>query len=163
MDSNIKLCIERAENELILARAVKYLSDNSTLKKESFNIGEDITFYSAVISHAYYSIFYSAKAYLISKNESLPEQGQHQAAYYKFKKFVKNGSINTELLNIYEDVKIKAKYLLEILENEEENRTIYTYNKLPQANKEPAEGSLNNARIFFSHMKEIIKGGGRNV
>lgn len=159
MDLNIKLCIERSENELILANAIKYLSDNSDLKKEKFNIAEDITFYSAVISHAYYSIFYGAKSYLLYKNESLPERGQHQAVYYAFKRFVKNGSINKELLDIYEDIKIKAEYLLGILEEEEKNRTTYTYQKLPQANKEPAEGSLNNARVFFSHMKEIINKG----
>lgn len=163
MDSNIKLCIERSENELILAKAIKKLSDNPSLKKENFNIDENTTFYSAVISHAYYSIFYSAKAYLIYKNESLPEQGQHKAVYYKFKKFVKNGSINVDLLNIYDYVRIKAEYLLEILESEEKNRTDYTYNKLPQANKGPAEGSLNNARIFFAHMKEIIKTGEENA
>ncbi len=83
MVSNFKICLERADNELYLAGSIQILSDNSKLKKEYFNLEESITFYSAVISHAYYAIFYSAKAYLISKGIDIPEQGQHQHVYFK--------------------------------------------------------------------------------
>ena len=47
--------------------------------------------------------------------------------------------------------------LLEILDKEEENRTTYTYHKLPQANKEPAGESITNAQFFISHIKALIK------
>ena len=47
--------------------------------------------------------------------------------------------------------------LLEILDEEEEKRTDYTYYTLPQANKEPAEKSIENARIFLSNIKAIIQ------
>ncbi len=67
MDSNIEISLERANNELLLARAVHLLSQNAEVKKETFNLPEKITFYSAVISHSYYSIFYGAKAYLKSQ------------------------------------------------------------------------------------------------
>jgi len=53
--------------------------------------------------------------------------------------------------------RIKAEMLLEILDKEEENRTMYTYHKLPQANKEPAQESITNAQFFISHIKAIIK------
>jgi len=157
MVSNFDLCIERADNELHLARSIQLLSENSKLKKEYFNLEEGITFYSAVISHAYYAIFYSAKAYLISKGIDIPEQGQHQQVYYKFKKMIKTGELDKELLDIYEDAKIKAEALLSILEDEKEKRTTFTYKTLPQANKEPAEKSIENAILFIAHIKAFLR------
>ena len=156
MDSDTNICLDRANNELLLASAIHLLSNEPKVKEETFNLPREITFYSAVIAHAYYSIFYSAKAYLISKGFAVPEQGQHNAVYQKFKKIVKTGELNHELLIIYEDTKVKAEILLSILEYEEEKRTEYTYKKLPQANKEPAEKSLENASFFISHIKEFI-------
>lgn len=156
MDSNINICLERSDNELILARAIQNLSQDSGIKKDNFHIPEEMTFYSAVIAHAYYAIFYSSKAYCLSKGEALPEQGQHSAVYYKFKKYVKNGEINDELFELYKDAKIKAEALLQILDEEEENRATYAYQKLPQANKEPAEKSISNAAFFISHIKALI-------
>ena len=35
--------------------------------KTSLNVPDDMTFYSSVISHSYYSIFYAAKALLLTK------------------------------------------------------------------------------------------------
>lgn len=156
MDSNINICLERADNELFLANSIHLLSSDSKIKLETFKLPEKITFYSAVISHSYYSIFYSAKAYLLSKNITIPGQGQHQAVYFKFKQFVKQGAINNELLKIYNELKIQAENLLDILDKEAENRTTYTYHQLPQANKEPAQESINNAQTFVSHMKALI-------
>jgi len=122
-----------------------------------FQIAEEFTFYSAVISHSYYAIFQSAKAYLISKGVAFSEkQGQHQKVYYGFKKYVKNGTIDSELLKIYDTVKVKAKELLEILEKEREERGKSTYETLPQANKEPAENSLANAQKFYSNIYYLI-------
>ncbi|MCD6557603.1 MAG: HEPN domain-containing protein [Candidatus Aenigmarchaeota archaeon] len=48
---------------------------NNADEKTSLDIKEDMTFYSAVISHSYYCIFYAAKAILMSKNikTSTPE------------------------------------------------------------------------------------------
>jgi len=156
MDSEVNLLVNRAENELSISSLLKEVSENDDIKKD-FLIEPKFTFYSSVISHAYYSIFYSTKAYLISKRIELPKQGQHQAVYYKFKKLVKEGTINGEMLNIYEELKTRAETLLEIYEIEEQKRTEYTYMTIPQANKEPAENSLKNALFFVSHMKEMIK------
>ncbi|HLC53879.1 MAG TPA: HEPN domain-containing protein [Candidatus Nanoarchaeia archaeon] len=114
------------------------------------------TFYSSAIAHAYYTIFYSARAYLMKKGLKLPEQGQHQAVYFAFRSLVRQGKIAAELLELYEDVKVKAEKLLEILEKEEENRTKFTYKTFAQANKEPANDSLNNAEIFLTEMKGLI-------
>jgi len=156
MDLKINFLIERATNEILAAESLKKISENPE-EKENLNIPENTTFYSSVISHAYYAIFYCAKAYLASLKITLPsEQGQHQQVYHKFKQLVNNGSLEKELLNIYEGIRIKAEELLEILWNEKIKRNTYTYKTLPQANKEPANDSLNNAKIFISHIKALL-------
>jgi uncharacterized protein (UPF0332 family) len=65
MDSefNDTLYLDRARNELDLAKAIFKLSNEPGLKAE-FELKEDATFYSNVISNSYYCIFYSAKAFL---------------------------------------------------------------------------------------------------
>lgn len=157
MDSTTSICLSRSDNELMLAKAIQHLSEDSKIKKDIFSIPQDITFYSAVIAHAYYAIFYSAKSYLIFKKENLPLQGQHSAVYHKFKRYVKNGEITKDLLSLYDDAMVKAEVLLQILDDEEQNRTQYTYQKLPQANKEPAQNSITNAQFFVSHIKVLIQ------
>jgi len=114
-------------------------------------------FYSSVITHTYYSIFYSARAYLVFKGIKIPEQGQHQAVYYKFKRFVEEGVMEKELLEIYEDAKIKAEVLLGIFENEKDKRSSFTYKTLAQANVEPAKESIENTIIFLSSIKGVLE------
>jgi hypothetical protein len=65
MDS--RLHILRAENELKLAGIIFKLSDDESMQTKFFDIKDPETYYSAVIAHCYYSIFYSAKAYLLLK------------------------------------------------------------------------------------------------
>ncbi|HLC57723.1 MAG TPA: hypothetical protein VJH95_04075 [Candidatus Nanoarchaeia archaeon] len=61
MDSMCSLYIQRAENELNLAMMILRISDDKELQISVFSLKED-TYYSGVISHAYYCIFYAAKA-----------------------------------------------------------------------------------------------------
>jgi len=156
MDSKVKLYLERAENELRLARAVFNLSKNEKIKIE-LEANPDDTFYSAVISHCYYSIFNCAKAYLFFKDVKIPEQGQHQAVYFRFKKFVSEKIIEKEFLYIYEDIKIKAETLLEIFKNEREKRSAFTYKTIAQANIEPAQESINNTIKFVANIKMVLE------
>ena len=155
MDSEVELSIKRMENELIAARALFFLSELAEAKT-LLKVPSRETFYSSAIGHAYYAIFYGAKAYLIKKGMKFSEQGQHQAVYYAFRKFVRQGKIAAELLELYEEVKVKADMLLEILEKEEENRTKFTYKTLAQANKAPADESIKNAEIFLNEIKGLI-------
>lgn len=76
---------------------------------------------------------------------------------FKFKNIVKTGELDKEFLKIYEDAKVKAEALLLILEDEKEKRTKFSYKTLPQANKEPAEKSIENAQFFVTHIKAILK------
>lgn len=74
MDSKVKLYIERGENEIDLANVIFKVTEDKQLQKESFNLSKTQTFYSAVISHCYYSIFYLAKAYLLNKGVDIKLQ-----------------------------------------------------------------------------------------
>ena len=65
MSDEAKLYLQRAENELVAAQMLFDVSSNPTLQKEQFKLEKEFTFYSTVIGHSYYSIFYSAKAILI--------------------------------------------------------------------------------------------------
>jgi len=157
MDLAANSLLERADNELIAAKTLKKLSEEVKFKKDA-DIPLEITFYSSVISHAYYCIFYAAKSYLISKSiPLLSTQGQHQQVYFKFKQLVLNGIIDKELLDIYESVMIKAEALLGIFNEEKTKRKAYTYETIPQANKSPAEDSISNAITFISHIKNLIQ------
>ena len=122
-----------------------------------FNVTKVDTYFSSVISHAYYAIFYSAKAYLLKKGIKTKVPNEHKKNFKEFKKLVKEGIVDKELLEIYEDIIIKAETLLGIFKDEKKNRGEFTYQKLAQANKEPAIKSLDNSRIFFKHINELCK------
>ncbi|MEM4397176.1 MAG: hypothetical protein QW757_00965 [Candidatus Woesearchaeota archaeon] len=51
---------------------------------------------------------------------------------------------------------IRADELLEIFKTEKQKRGSFTYEFLPQANKEPANESLNNAKIFHNHINTLL-------
>jgi len=156
MDSMVSLFMDGAQNSIFASQALKKISEDDSLKK-TFGFTNAVSFYSSVISHSYYAIFYAAKAYLLSRSIPLKsKQGQHQQVYYEFRRLVQNGEIDKELLRIYEENRLKAEVLLEILKSEKEKRTDFTYETIPQANKAPAEESLNNALTFISHIKVFL-------
>ena len=155
MDSLVKLYLERSENEVVLAEAVVSLSSEDDLKSK-LKIEKNMTFYSAVISHSYYAIFYCARAYLLSKGIKVKSPREHQKTYNEFKKLVKEGTVEKEFLELYKEVLIKADTLLDILKTERKKRGEFTYEKLPQANRQPALDSLSNAQKFFKHFYSLL-------
>ncbi len=154
MDSSYRNYLERAQNEINLSEIVMELSINPALQS-SFNVTKIDTYFSSVISHAYYCIFYSAKAYLLSKGIKTNMPNEHRKTYEQFKKLVQRGIVDKELLRIYEEIFIKAETLLGIFKDEKKNRGEFTYQKLAQANKEPANKSLDNAKLFFKHIYNL--------
>ncbi|OGJ15448.1 hypothetical protein A3K73_04215 [Candidatus Pacearchaeota archaeon RBG_13_36_9] len=146
MDSDTKLYLERAENELRLAEIIMQLSVNQDLQVKTFEVRKADTYFSSVISHAYYSIFYTAKAYLIMKGIITKVPEEHKKTYAEFKRLVERGVIDKELLSLYEEVMIKV---------EKKKRGEFTYQRLAQANKEPASQSLENAKTFFKHIYDL--------
>ncbi len=158
MDSMVSILLERAENEILAARSMYKLSINEEIA-QGFELPKGTTFYSGIISHSYYAIFYCAKAYLRNKGIMIKsEQGEHQQVYHKLRRLVKDGVIDAELLRIYEEVRIRAESLLGIFYDEKEKRKTFTYKTIPQANKEPAEESIKNALTFLAHLKNMIFG-----
>lgn len=157
MDSGrSQLYIQRAKNELDLAKAIFKLSTSAKLKLE-FGLKEDSTFFSNVISSSYYCIFYSAKALLQSRNIKTNPPEEHRKTLMEFEKLALSGKINSELLKIYKSAAVKADELLGIFRKEKRKRGKFTYQKLPQANLNPANESMNNAEKFFRNINLIIK------
>ena len=151
MDFMSNLYFKRAENELNLSIIVLKVSDDKQLQLSVFGMKED-TYYSAVISHAYYCIFYAAKAYLLSKSIKTEAPEEHKKTFEEFSKLVEKGIVDVELLKIYHNLFIKADTLLHIFEFEKGKRGKFTYRRLPQANREPAEERIEHAKFFFKNI-----------
>ena len=157
MDLNYSLYLERANNEIKFADIALFVSNNKNIQLELMKISEPETYYSAVISHAYYCIFYSAKAYLAKKQIKTQAPEEHKKTYEEFKNLVFQGIIDKELLNIYDEIIVKADTLLGIFKTEKKKRGEFTYQKLSQANLEPANQSLENAKTFLKHIRILCE------
>lgn len=155
-DNKEILYLERAKNELDLAKAILKLSIEENIKLE-FELKPDATFFSNVISNAYYCIFYSAKALLYTKGISTFPPEEHNKTLEEFEKLVNNGEIDVELLKIYKSLVVKADELLGIFKIEKAKRGKFTYRKLPQANLGPAKESVINAEKFLKNVYLIIQ------
>jgi len=151
MDFEYKLYLERSQNELNLSIMIQQISDDKKLQVEIFAMNED-TYYSATIAHAYYSIFYAAKAYLLLKGIRTSAPNEHKKAFNEFSNLVEKGILDVELLKIYQNMIMRADTLLQIFDIEKNKRGKFTYRRLPQANQEPAKESINNAKKFYSSM-----------
>jgi len=93
MASEVELFMQRAVDELLLAQTDMRISQDTSVK-EIFGIKSNKTFYHSVISHAYYSIFNAAKAYLWKKGIVTSLPGEHQKTFEKFKEQVDIGNLD---------------------------------------------------------------------
>jgi uncharacterized protein (UPF0332 family) len=150
------LYLRRAQNELNLSLIILKISDNKDLQISTFGMKQD-TYYSAAISHAYFSIFYAAKAYLMLKGIKTEAPEEHRKTFDAFSKLVETGVIDVELLKIYREMFVKADALLQIFEREKGKRGKFTYRRISQANREPATESVNNAKFFYKNMFELCE------
>ncbi|MBS3114990.1 HEPN domain-containing protein [Candidatus Woesearchaeota archaeon] len=158
MNDEAELYIQRAENELVAAQMLFDISSNPLLQKEQFKLEKEFTFYSSVISHSYYSIFYSAKASLIKIGIKTDAPEVHKKTLEAFERYlVKTGKLDVELLKIYQKIVVRAEELLGIFSKEKGKRGRFTYQKLPQANREPAKESFDNASFFFKNINKILR------
>jgi len=149
---DLSLYTKRAENELKLAKIVFKISEEPKIQRETFDIREPETYYSSVIAHCYYAIFYSAKAYLLKKGVKVDSPEVHKKAFEAFKKFVDSGELDVELLRIYQEALVRADVLLGIFKEEKSKRGKFTYRTLPQANREPANESILRAQKFLQNI-----------
>ena len=127
MSDEAELYLQRAENELVAAQMLFDISSNPTLQKEQFKLEKDFTFYSTVISHSYYCIFYSAKAILIKEGIKTDAPEVHKKTIIAFEKYlVETGKLNVELLKIYKKIIVRAEELLGIFSKEKGKRGEFT-------------------------------------
>ncbi|MBU2638151.1 MAG: HEPN domain-containing protein [Nanoarchaeota archaeon] len=150
------LNFSRARSELKQARILFEASYKEKLKQE-LNLLPDDTFYSGAIAHAYYAIFFSAKALLLTAGIRTKSPNIHKAtldafAYY----FIINGKLDVKLLRLYESALVRADSLLGLFAREQDKRGKFTYRQLPQTNKEPAEESIEHAKSFLMHIEKLI-------
>jgi len=158
MKDEAQLYLQRAENELIVAEILFETSANQKIQKEQFKLEKEFTFYSSVISHAYYCIFNSAKAILINDGIKTEPPEVHRKTIEAFEQhLVKTGKLDVELLKIYKKMIVRAEELLGVFSFEKRKRGEFTYQKLPQANKEPAKESMENASFFFKNVNNILR------
>ena len=157
MDSGVKLYIERAENEVRLASAIFILSGSNELKEKTGARDED-TFYSGAISHAYYAIFYAAKAILLNKGIKTDSPEIHRKTFDAFKKeLVESGELDVELLKIYKAMIVRAEELLGFFNREKWKRGHFTYQTIAQANVLPAKESIANAQKFVKNILQVLE------
>lgn len=162
MDSIIKLYLIRGEDEFLLATNDLKISIDEAIK-QNLGILKEKTFYYSVISHSYYSIFYTAKAYLLSKGIKTYAPEEHRKTYEEFKNFVNSGLLNQELLTIYDDAMNKAEELLNIYFDEKKKRGRFNYNIRSEANLIYAKESINGAKKFLSAIKNILETLWKNI
>ncbi len=156
MDSKVEMYLNRAKTELETAEILEKVSKDKNTKDE-FDISPESTYYSGVISHAYYAIFYSAKAMLLSKRIETEAPEVHKKTLNLFKlEFIDSGLLDARLLVIYKQMIIRAETLLEIFRTEKKKRGDFTYNTIPQANAEPAGESIKNAKEFIKHCNTYL-------
>ncbi|MFH0701195.1 MAG: hypothetical protein V2A62_02040 [Candidatus Woesearchaeota archaeon] len=157
MNDEAELYLQRAENELVAAQIMFEISSNQKLQKEQFKLEKEFTFYSTAIAHSYYCIFYSAKAILIINGVNTEAPEVHKKTIIAFEKYlVETGKLDVELLRIYKKIIVRAEELLGIFSKEKRKRGEFTYQKLPQANLDPAKESLSNAFLFFKNIHKIV-------
>lgn len=158
MNDEAELYLQRAETELVAAKMLFDISSNQKLQKEQFKLEKEFTFYSSVISHPYYCIFYAAKSSLIEIGIKTEAPEVHKKTVEAFERhLVKTGKLDVELLIIYKKMVVRAEELLGIFSKEKGKRGEFTYQKLPQANKEPSKESFDNASFFFKNINKILR------
>ena len=157
MGSLIDVYLDRANNEIMAAVSLKRLSEQEK-DRVSFDLPDDVSFYSSVISHSYYAIFYAAKAILLTKDVETKSPEVHKKTFDEFKiRFVDTKELDLSFLKIYRKLIVRADGLLEIFKHEKWKRGHFTYQTIPQANKEPAEDSLKNSKFFVSNIMKVVK------
>ena len=156
MDSEVELTFGRAKDEFFLAEKDMKLSIDPEAKS-FFGVLPNKTYFHSVISHAYFSIFYSARAYLISKQIKVSPPKEHQKTYDRFKEQVEKGELDKELLKIYENELMKASALLHLFKRARKKRGLFTYNVLSEANIPHAQESISYAREFVSTIGAVLK------
>ncbi len=155
--SLIGLMVKKASNNLKFAKVALKISDDGNIK-EILGLNENDSFYDWVIIAAYYAMFHITHALLATKEIKLGKIRVHEATLYALAKyFIINKELEDELFLMYEDAEAKAEQLFNSLSEEREKRGEFTYERLPKANRLPAEESIKSATQFVRDIETILK------
>ena len=153
----IELLIKKANNNLKLAKIVFDISSNSK-QKANHKLLEGDSFYDWVIITSYYAMFHITHSLLATKKIRIRNIRVHEATLYAFAHhFILTKELEDDLFLMYEDAEARANQLFNELSEEKQKRGQFTYERLPKANKEPAEESLNNAIKFVRDIESIVR------
>jgi len=148
---------KKANNNLKFAKTALKISDSKEIK-EILGLAENDSFCDWVIVVAYYAMFHITHALLATKGIRIMEIRVHEATIYSFAKyFIINKELEDELFLMYKDAEAKAEELFASLSEERKKRGQFTYERLPKANRLPAEESLKNAVQFVRDIEPILK------
>lgn len=157
MPALISLMVKKANNNLKLAKIILSISDKADAK-ESLGLSESDSFYDWAIITAYYAMFHITHALLATKEIKISKIRVHEATLYALAKyFILTKELEDEFFLIYEDAESKAEELFNSLSDEKEKRGRFTYERLPKANRLPAEESIKNASQFVRDIEAILK------
>lgn len=152
----IGLMAKKANNNLKLARTIFDLSKNEQ-KKESMGLMAADSFFDWVIITAYYAMFHMAHAILATKKVKIKNIRVHEATLVAFAHhFIVSKELEADMFFIYEDAEGRAEQLFNSLSDERRKRGHFTYEKLPKANMDPAQESLENATRFVQTLETIL-------
>jgi uncharacterized protein (UPF0332 family) len=152
VDSEIKTYLDKAEKKLLLAKSSYSLSTESYLR-ELCGLPTHLTFFDEAVQQAYYSIFYSAKAYFASDGKETSYPNEHS-------------NIQTKLEGEFMCNKVepgRATMLIEIYTREKKQRVRSTYRPEYDLNKRDAIKSIKNAELFISEIRSLLKEGGSSI
>jgi uncharacterized protein (UPF0332 family) len=153
----INLMIKKANNNLKFAKMTLKISDNKDLK-ETLGLEEQDSFYDWAIITTYYAMFHITQALLATKEIKIGKIRTHEATLYALAHyFIISKELEDELFLIYEDAEAKAEELFNTLSDEREKRGRFTYERLPKANRQPAEESIKNATHYVRDIETILK------
>jgi uncharacterized protein (UPF0332 family) len=153
----IGLMVKKANNNLKFAKLTLNISDDKNIK-ETLGLDENDSFYDWVIVTAYYAMFHIAHALLATKEIKMGKIRVHEATLYALAKhFILNKELEDDLFLMYENAESKAEELFNSLSYEKQKRGEFTYERLPKANRLPAEESIKNATQFVREIETILK------
>jgi uncharacterized protein (UPF0332 family) len=146
MASKVENYLEKSESKLLLAKNSYSLSTNSYLRELS-GLPREMTFFNETAQQSYFSIFYAAKAYLISNNFETFPPGEHSSTYNGLERELNCNGVDS----------ITAKRLMWIYYKERLNRGKSTYDPGFQLDGPAAKISISHAEEFLSAISSLIE------
>jgi len=146
MASKVENYLEKSESKLLLAKNSYSLSTNSYLRELS-GLPREMTFFNETVQQSYFSIFYAAKAYLISNNLETRPPGEHISTYNGLERELEFNGVDI----------ITAKKLMKQYHDEKFKRGKSTYDPNFRVEMPDAKRSIINAEDFLLAINALLE------